>query len=284
MMMPGVGLGSFGGGKDFGKGGKDFGKDFGISNPNIELEQRVETTQMDFSKLNSNNTTTSEVRVQKELVDTLMTSEARRLLTEESGCNVEWVPNEARVQLSGSPEQVKRAQRLIARVMMHCRWGYSEDKVRRLLKPAAAHAESVLCRLSPMNTLKPGRKTLSAQTPVLSIGKDRSNDVVIRDGLVSRQHCVLSLDEDRGAVYVLDCSTNGTYLNGVRLPKKEVGKVLITHGDELLLKDPSSGEQEYGYIINLTDLSVKTEVKLEAPRRILSADEMSTIAPGRWAQ
>ena len=43
---------------------------------------------------------------------------------------------------------------------------------------------------------------------------------------------------------IIDCSTNGTYLNGLRLPPKTTGKVLLSHGDELLLQDPNNGDQE----------------------------------------
>lgn len=242
-------------------------------NLNMSTEPRIETTQMDFSKLSAQNTSSASIAIPKKLVEHLMTPECRRVMTEESGSSVDFAPDEAQVQLSGSAEQVKKAQRLLARVMMHTRWGISSDKVRRLLKPR--RAESVLCRLSPMNTLRAVHKTLSPSQKLLSIGKDKGNDSVIRHSIVSRQHVVLELDPDRGAVYVLDCSTNGTFLNGTRLPAKQGGKVLLSHGDELLLKDPSSGEQDFGYIVNLTELTVKEETKLAAPKRILTSDEIN---------
>lgn len=260
--------------KGLGKGklkGVDFGGQSKGLDPN---EPRVQTTAMDFSKL-SRDVDPTVVEVQRELVEYLMTTEHRKLLMEETGANVEWAPGEAKVLLTGSAEQVKKAQRLLARVMMHCRWGYSEAKVRRLLKPRGV--ESVKLRLSPMNTLRPFQKSLSSSAPVLTIGKEKTNDAVINDALISRQHCLLELDEDRGAVYILDCSTNGTFLNGTRLPSKTVGKVMLSHGDEVLLKDPGGGDQEFGYIVNIEELHVREEVKLEAPRRLLTADEMSSI-------
>lgn len=236
---------------------------------------RVETTAMDFSKLSANQLAHGNVVVQKKLVESLMTPENRRLLTEETGANVEWKPDEATVALSGSAEQVKKAQRILARVMMHCRWGYGEAKVRRLLKPR--RCTSVLCRLSPMNTLRPIEKNLSPKDAMLTIGKDKNNDATISDQLISRQHVAIELDEERGAVYVLDCSTNGTFLNGIRLPGKQVGKVLLSHGDELLLKDPQSGEQEFGYIVNLQEVLVRDEMKLTSHRRLLTPDELRTV-------
>merc|ERR1719220_1153867 len=126
-----------------------------------------------------------------------------------------------------------------------------------------------------MNTLRPFEKTLSNANTVLCIGKDKTNDLVLQDPIISRQHCVLELDIERGAIYAIDCSTNGTFLNDIRLPSKTVGKVLVSHGDELLFKDPASGEQEFGYIVNLNELHVKAEVKLEAPRRLLTPEEMA---------
>lgn len=236
------------------------------------LEPRVETTPMDFSRL-SQNMPSRGVPVPRNLVQHLMTPEHRGLLIEESGADVEWAPEEHLVKLRGSAEQIKRATRLLQRVLMHCHWGRSEAKVSRLLKPKIV--ESAICRLSPMNSLRPTEKILSGPNSTLSIGKDKGNDLVIQDAIISRQHCVLELDLERGAIYAIDCSTNGTFLNGVRLPSKTVGKVLLSHGDELLLKDPATGEQEFGYIVNLNELHVKEHVKLEAPRRLLTSEELA---------
>merc|ERR1712048_31292 len=211
----------------------------------------------------------STVPVHKKLIEPLMTSENRQILGAESGANVDWAPDDGNVIIAGSAEQVKRAKRLLARVLMHTRWGISDSKITRLLKPRAV--ESVLCRLSPMDTLRPVSKVLSGSHPMICIGSAKTNHVVVADALVSRQHCVLELDPDKGAVYILNCSTNGTFLNGVRLPSKESGKVILSHGDELLLKDPQNGEQEFGYIVNIEELHVKEEVKLQAlePNRYL---------------
>jgi len=233
-------------------------------------DPRVETTPMDFSRL-TRDMPTRAIPVPKGLVPYLMTPENRQVLIEESGADVEWFPDEGSVKLRGSQEQVKRATRLLQRVLMHCHWGKNEAKVRQLLKPRMV--ESAICRLSPMSTLRQVEKLLSAATPTISIGKDKANDLVIQDAIISRVHCVLELDAERGAVYIVDCSTNGTFLNGHRLPSKTVGKVLCSHGDELLFKDPAMGDREFGYTLNIIDLSVKPDVKLEAPRRLLTSEE-----------
>lgn len=55
----------------------------------------------------------------------------------------------------------------------------------------------------------------------VSIGRRSTNEVVIRDPLVSRdQHCLIT--EENGYYYIFDAnSTNGTYVNGSRIPSSE---------------------------------------------------------------
>merc|ERR1711953_88910 len=107
-------------------------------------------------------------------------------------------------------------QRILRRVVTHCKWGFNDDKVRFLLKPSAA--TSVMIRLSPIGISLPAKeKVLSGRvhsaSTQFSIGKDASNDLTIDDSLVSRTHVVLEFDPEKGAVYAFDCSTNGTFLN-----------------------------------------------------------------------
>jgi len=236
---------------------------------------KVDTQTMSFSKMSQDGQQSRDVSVGKRLVEHLMTPEHRQLLTEETGAEGEWVPEEAKVKLQGSAEQLKRAGRLLARVEMHCHWGSSESKVRRLLR--RQQVQSVLCRLSPMTVDKlfPAEKMFGGKETKMSIGKDKRNDVVIQDSVVSRHHCLLSFDAAKGAVYVTDLSTNGTFLNGTRLPSKKLGKVLLSHGDELLLKDPKQGDMEFGYICNLKEVRVRPDVKLDAPRRLIAPEEAS---------
>ena len=51
------------------------------------------------------------------------------------------------------------------------------------------------------------------------IGRDSEVcNIVISAGKVSRRHCAVSFDAAKGQFAVMDCSTNGTYLeNGIRL-------------------------------------------------------------------
>lgn len=265
--MAGVGAGGIHGTPNFAVGG--FAADAGVG-PNLA------PSRMNFARP-ARDVVSLKLDVPRKFISSLMTPEHRKLLAEESGAVVEWAPTEAKVVLSGSAEQLERAKRLVARVNTHCCWGHSVEKVRRLLKPR--RVESVLCRLSPMDTLPHFKKMFTAVNSMVALGKGPENDLIIPNPhrVVSRQHCILELDADRGAVYVHDVSTNGTFLNGVRLPAQQAGKVLLSHGDELLFKDPATGVREFGYIVNLEEIGVKAESKLEGLRRLVSPTDGPSV-------
>eukprot|EP00441_Pelagodinium_beii_P037010 CAMPEP_0197638426 /NCGR_PEP_ID=MMETSP1338-20131121/13360_1 /TAXON_ID=43686 ORGANISM="Pelagodinium beii, Strain RCC1491" /NCGR_SAMPLE_ID=MMETSP1338 /ASSEMBLY_ACC=CAM_ASM_000754 /LENGTH=485 /DNA_ID=CAMNT_0043211003 /DNA_START=31 /DNA_END=1485 /DNA_ORIENTATION=- len=208
--------------------------------------------------------------VQPALVPILMTSQNCNLLRDETKADIEWKPAEGKVLINGAPEHLEKAKKIINRVMTHSCWGVSADKVRRLLTPR--RLESALVRLSPMENLPSFQKLLSPASPTITLGKGPTNEVVLPNphGVVSRNHCIIELDPDRGAIYAHDCSTNGSFLNGIRLPAQQGGKVLLSHGDELLFTDPGSGIREFGYIVNINEMSVKEETKIEnlLPRRL----------------
>ena len=69
---------------------------------------------------------------------------------------------------------------------------------------------------------------------------------------ISRRHCVIEYDYQKGGVYITDLnSTNGSYLNGKRLPRssqkakpgkqRDYQKVVLCHGDELLFNSGTTG-------------------------------------------
>lgn len=63
-----------------------------------------------------------------------------------------------------------------------------------------------------------------------SIGRDTSNEVVVRSPLVSRRHAVLK--RTKLTLTLHDCgSTNGTFVNG----KKIVCPVMVNYGDEIAI-------------------------------------------------
>ncbi len=68
--------------------------------------------------------------------------------------------------------------------------------------------------------------------PVISIGRDISNDLVINDAEVSRKHAKMTLEGDRYLIEDLD-STNGTYIDGQRL----IGPHLLSPGEIIMFGD-----------------------------------------------
>ncbi len=75
--------------------------------------------------------------------------------------------------------------------------------------------------------LQVGREWL-LEGETLSIGRDESNDVVLPDRRVSRQHAVIERRGDR--YYIRDCgSKNGTYVNGELLTEPHA----LRDGDEI---------------------------------------------------
>ena len=64
---------------------------------------------------------------------------------------------------------------------------------------------------------------------VTSIGSDVSNDIVVDDEAVSRQHAKVRIEEDRFMLYDL-VSTNGTFVND-----QKSGEHALQDGDEVLL-------------------------------------------------
>ncbi len=67
------------------------------------------------------------------------------------------------------------------------------------------------------------------EQPVISIGRDRSNDLQLHDTEVSRRHGELRLEDDEFALVDLE-SANGSYVNGERIEQQSLGS-----GDRLTL-------------------------------------------------
>lgn len=217
----------------------------------------AQVVRVDSARLGRDSSQARSISIPAKMASHVFTAANKKVLMETTGSEVEWdaTSSNYKAKVWGAPEQVKKALRLLDRVVSHCNWGSSEAKVSRILSPPK-QLDSVLVRLSPMGPhLQPFELQLSASCPVLSIGKEKGrNHVVIPDPLMSRQHCSLELDITRGSVYIMDQSTNGTFLNGCRLPKAKGGKVICSHGDDLVLKDPVHDPTgEFGYIVNISE-------------------------------
>lgn len=201
----------------------------------------------------------TKVSVPKKITNHLMTPGCKQLLQEASGADVDWDALTAQALLLGSAEQISAAKKLLGRIASHCAWGSSEPKIQRIIRPKKV--ESMIIRLSPMGHYPSLEKRLTTTVTQLSIGKAKDgNDLCVHDSMASRQHCLFEFDVARGAVYVIDLSTNGAWLNGHKLPSKSSGKVILCHGDELLLRDPSHHEnEECGWVVNITEVAAETE-------------------------
>jgi hypothetical protein len=147
----------------------------------------------------------------------------------------------------GTKAHLARLQEILDRVTRHCSYGASATKVAQILDPP--QLQNVLIRLAPMHESLPDvRVTLTADKPQVAIGKDRGCQVVVNGAMVSRIHAVVEFDVQRHGVYIIDASTNGTFLNGKKLPPKQSAKVLISHGDEINLHGPDG---EFGFMVNI---------------------------------
>ncbi len=77
---------------------------------------------------------------------------------------------------------------------------------------------------------------MSAAQARLTVGRTSSNDLVVDDGAVSREHA--EFVRKKGAIYLVDHSTNGTYV------RPQIGKARHLHREELMLD--GSGEISLG--------------------------------------
>lgn len=95
--------------------------------------------------------------------------------------------------------------------------------------------------LLAVNPAARATRELKLSRPESSVGSDESNDLVIRDGTVSRRHALLRLRRRRGRWQVVDNgSTNGTYVG----EKKAVAWITLHDGEEILSRaEPRSYEQ-----------------------------------------
>lgn len=67
-----------------------------------------------------------------------------------------------------------------------------------------------------------------------SVGQTRNNDIVVRDVSVSKFHAFFQDDEQGGFLLQDARSTNGTFVNGVRVPRQGQGDPLpVQRGDQV---------------------------------------------------
>merc|ERR1712151_1372183 len=169
-----------------------------------------------------------------------------------------------------SGKALSKALGTLRRVAYHCQWGVSPAKVSALLaaKPERPITTVVARLTATSGRLQSHESRLTNKVRKLRIGsapvekKDPSAHQCEVSGVpgMSRKHCTITFEPDKGAVYVQDLSTNGTYLNGKKLPRPpyknpQDARVRLFHGDELYFRLRSEDAEELGYVVNLVELS-----------------------------
>merc|ERR1712060_359547 len=91
-------------------------------------------------------------------------------------------------------------------------------------------------------------RVLSEDRQSVTIGSKRGTvDVFVVDEAISKVHCVLALIGIHGelALSITDHSTNGTFVNGKRLPVKKK-RYRIRNGDRVEIKDTTL-DDDFGW-------------------------------------
>ncbi len=111
--------------------------------------------------------------------------------------------------------------------------------------------------------LQIGREWL-LEGEVCSIGRDESNDIVLPDRRVSRQHAVIERRADR--YYIRDCgSKNGTFVNGEPLVEPRV----LQDGDEVQIA--------MRFRLTFVDAGATTPLFLEGHQGLVVDDESRKV-------
>lgn len=172
--------------------------------------------------------------------------------------------NERKVVVLRAPSKqvLTSAMSVLGRVAHHCQWGCSPRKVSALLneKPDKP-IHTVVVRLAGTSSrLSTAEGKLTKANMKMRIGTDAKECQVALEGIpgISRKHVTITFEQDRGACYVQDMSTNGTWLNGRRLPRPPFrnpmdARVRLFHGDELMFREGETAN-ELGYIVNIFEL------------------------------
>jgi len=101
---------------------------------------------------------------------------------------------------------------------------YHSDSDMHTIKSAKINAKSSYPRLE----VRGQSKILSNKA--FSIGRDKSNQLIIADSKVSRYHAIVTFENN--IAYIKDTdSINGTYINGKQIPSGK--KIKLTNGDKI---------------------------------------------------
>ncbi|CAK8986548.1 unnamed protein product [Durusdinium trenchii] len=205
------------------------------------------------------------IKMPTRLTDCLMEPENLAKLLAKTGLLSAALNQEKHLILrSASRKQLQKTLAQLRRIAWACQWGCSSSKVGALLaeKPAKALNSMVLRLAATSSRLSSHDAKLNAKMRKIRLGTQAGPGMLQLEGIpgLSRKHCTVTFEPEKGACYVQDVSTNGTYLNGKRLPRPPFknpadARVRLFHGDELLFKLRTDDAEELGYVINLVELS-----------------------------
>jgi pSer/pThr/pTyr-binding forkhead associated (FHA) protein len=103
-------------------------------------------------------------------------------------------------------------------------------------------------------------KTIESEKNEIVIGRSAENDIVIENLAVSKQHARIANQD--GAYYIEDLnSTNGTYLNKIRVTKKEINNndVIIIGKHSLEIHFAKKGDINKAQYIKNDTMKLTTE-------------------------
>jgi pSer/pThr/pTyr-binding forkhead associated (FHA) protein len=123
------------------------------------------------------------------------------------------------------------------------------------------------CILSTSEFVRPSRFVFF-RSDKISIGRDPANDIWVGAPHISRKHSELSIDE-RGRFIIVDHSSNGTFLNGVELPKEVAYELpsdlpVINFGTGIKLGICKNDEEERRFLSEFAGSSVQESEQVGA--------------------
>ena len=77
-----------------------------------------------------------------------------------------------------------------------------------------------------------GQQKVFSSSPI-TIGREESNDMVILDPTISRNHAIIRITNDYTRVFISDNSTYGTEVSGKKVPKGPGSGFTLTNGDTI---------------------------------------------------
>lgn len=205
------------------------------------------------------------LRMQPRLHESLLHSDNMPKLLQRTGLEKATLNEDGLVVLRAhSRKGLMKALSQLRRIAYHCQWGCTKAKVAALLaeKPTRASNSMVVRLAATSSRLQSHEARLTHKVRKLRVGTQAGACQLAIEGIpgLSRKHCTITFEPEKASCYVQDLSTNGTYLNGKRLPRPpykniQDARVRLFHGDELFFRLRSEEAEELGYVVNILELS-----------------------------